>query len=428
MVEKFGLEHELLWTNEDDKGFFDSKKDDEDMWMMKEKFTSQKTENQQKANQLIDSLGGQEWDTEFSSHLSEDVRRGIIGWKKSDKNKYSPQNIEKTKSELEKQWCSFIKIKWFNIPIIKDVRDYDDTETLIKILEEIPEEMKENMNNTLSYIKIIWGAKRPEFQAELWENNIWIILSGWTDKEFIKKFVYHEFTHIQHLLMICWNEDFYDKITEINKDWLDTVVDRLPEINISDTAHGVRWSTMVNEEYDKNRHESLSEYEYEWKIVLKEFHNKNGSFISLCKNNPYYEERKQKYNDDIDEEWRIDVTKMNWKDLNKFLRILQQPVDWFIIPYSAQYKRIIDKWNVLWLWEWKIFAPEDLSTLCEVYCEDKEYFFNICMWDTQWNALMLDEIYDKDAKYPKLRQKLRLMIEYWFLWKWQFDSHFEKPI
>jgi hypothetical protein len=35
------------------------------------------------------------------------------------------------------------------------VRDYDDTETLIKILEELPEEMKENMNNTLSYIKII---------------------------------------------------------------------------------------------------------------------------------------------------------------------------------------------------------------------------------------------------------------------------------
>ena len=33
MVEKFGLEHELLWTNEDDKGFFDSKKYDEDMWM-----------------------------------------------------------------------------------------------------------------------------------------------------------------------------------------------------------------------------------------------------------------------------------------------------------------------------------------------------------------------------------------------------------
>jgi hypothetical protein len=27
--------------------------------------------------------------------------------------------------------------------------------------------MKENMNNTLSYINIIWGAKRPEFQAEL---------------------------------------------------------------------------------------------------------------------------------------------------------------------------------------------------------------------------------------------------------------------
>jgi hypothetical protein len=70
---------------------------------MKEKFTSQKTENLQKANQLIDSLGGQEWDTEFSSHLSEDVRRGVIGWKKSDKNKYSSQNIEKTKSELEKQ-------------------------------------------------------------------------------------------------------------------------------------------------------------------------------------------------------------------------------------------------------------------------------------------------------------------------------------
>jgi hypothetical protein len=41
------------------------------------------------------------------------------------------------------------------------------------------------------------------------------------------------------------------------------VVDKLPEINISDTAHGVWWSTMVNEEYDKNRHESLSEYEYE---------------------------------------------------------------------------------------------------------------------------------------------------------------------
>jgi len=427
MVEKSGLEHGLLWTNEDIKWFFDSKKYYEDMWMMKEKFTSQKTENIQKANQLIDSLGRQEWDTEFSSHLSEDVRRGVIGWKKSDKNKYSSQNIEKTKSELEKQWCSFIKIKWFNIPIIKDVRDYDDTETLIKILEEIPEEMKENMNNTLSYIKIIWGAKRPEFQAELWENNIWIILSGWTDKEFIKKFVYHEFTHIQHLLMICWNEDFYDKITKINKDWLDTVEDRLPETNISDTAHGVRWSTMVNEEYDKNRHESLSEYEYEWKIVLKEFHNKNGSFISLCKDNPYYKERKQKYNDDINEEWRMDVAKMNWKDLNKYLRILQQPVDWFIIPYSAQYKRTI-KWNVLWLWEWKIFAPEDLSTLYEVYCEDKEYFFNICMWDTQWNALMLDEIYDKNAKYPKLRQKLRLMIEYWFFWKWEFDSHFEKPI
>jgi hypothetical protein len=60
--------------------------------------------------------------------------------------------------------------------------------------------------------------------------------------------VYHEFTHIQHLLMICWNEDFYDKITKINKGWLDTVEDKLPETNISDTAHGVWYSTMVNEE------------------------------------------------------------------------------------------------------------------------------------------------------------------------------------
>ena len=137
MVEKSGLERELLWTKEDNKCFFDSKKYDEDMWMMKEKFTSQRTENLQKVNLLIDSLGRQEWDTEFSSNLSEDVRRGLIWWKNSDKNKYSPQNIEKTRFKLEKQWCSFIKIKWFNIPIIKEVRDYDDTETLIEILEEV---------------------------------------------------------------------------------------------------------------------------------------------------------------------------------------------------------------------------------------------------------------------------------------------------
>jgi hypothetical protein len=73
------------------------------MWKTKEEFTSQKTEDLLRANQLIDSLGRQEWDTEFSSHLSEDVRRRLIGWKNSDKNKYSPQNIEKTKTELEKQ-------------------------------------------------------------------------------------------------------------------------------------------------------------------------------------------------------------------------------------------------------------------------------------------------------------------------------------
>ena len=36
MVEKSGLEYELLWTDEDNKWFFDSKKYDEDMCMMKE--------------------------------------------------------------------------------------------------------------------------------------------------------------------------------------------------------------------------------------------------------------------------------------------------------------------------------------------------------------------------------------------------------
>ena len=71
--------------------------------MMEEKITSQKTEDLQKAKQLTDNLDMQEWETEFSSHLSEDIRRGLIEWKNSDKNKYSPQNIEKTKSELEKQ-------------------------------------------------------------------------------------------------------------------------------------------------------------------------------------------------------------------------------------------------------------------------------------------------------------------------------------
>jgi hypothetical protein len=73
------------------------------MLMMTKIFTGQATENLQKVNQLIDSLSRQEWDTEFSSHLSEDVRKCVIGWKNSDKNKYSPQNIEKTESKLEKQ-------------------------------------------------------------------------------------------------------------------------------------------------------------------------------------------------------------------------------------------------------------------------------------------------------------------------------------
>jgi len=273
----------------------------------------------------------------------------------------------------------------------KDQESFQYLKVVDKIIGELPIDTKEEMKKLLINIVVFadswaWG------NATL---NIWWKRHYNTEEE-IKWVLFHEFTHVKHQAIAYSDNFFSKKINIINKDkpkHVDVMIAAIPS-----------WKYIWFEKNDIKKQKDLSIEFTTWEKIELYW-----SWIKYWK------------------EWKTTEEMWGLRWVYKYLKNLMWPRYWFINPYSIKWWNFMNSYeNLLWESVKVRMNVEELSNIIEEYYINKENFKEIMFWNKWQKELPLNEKYDTESKHPLLRQKLRLMIEYWFFPKWEFDQYFEK--
>ena len=396
------------WPSKEEQNEFRDKLEEEKN-IQKEKqgnqieyFKAQLNENPETNYTFLNKILSNEWWKEFFDKLKK--------WQNSEKNIRNIKNLDLIHNMIDNWYGKIseniqpINIKWINIPIILTSKEKINKTTFDALLN-LSNDIKNIMNKTLDYI-VIWDLW-INWEAE-YEKGFWIRISNeYKSTSYANQMILHEFAHIQHFMLSLSNNNFNQKLEQINK-WIE-------QSNLSKQMLWLFWQqkyirkdTVLKQSYDENE---LAKWNLNQTIELKTWEkiiSKNWDVLLWNKG-----ELSLKNSDPV--------------EIHKYLRKANEPRYWFISPYSFSELEKKPIWKMLWYEDIEI-RSEELSNIVEEYNEDKNYFINIIIWNKKWKNLLLNEKYDNLSKYPLIRQKLRLMVEYWFFPKGEFDQYFEKIV
>ncbi|MBI4451392.1 hypothetical protein HY642_05435 [Candidatus Woesearchaeota archaeon] len=285
-------------------------------------------------------------------------------------------------------------------------------------LEQLPADMKADLGALVTYLSV-----DPEIATSRANYDGFEICMSPADigtYERFAKTLAHEFGHIKHYALLLCAPEFQQRLDTINKDipgdrlrngaykragkhiWTDP--DDIAEKRVTLFVDGN--PSVIT---DSNKEEYYGRLAATGKMPEKAIIRltyKNGIVISRdgIAGQFYYGP------DDIPEE------QMTPEQIDAYLHPILTPRFGFITPYSAkEFGTVAIIGGVLGIGKECRFNKEEISDILELHHANPQYMRQVLSEGINGDFVPIDANYDYCARYPLLRQKLRLMQEYCLL-------------